>query len=205
MRAKDGEEQSRKISGTAIVFDSPTTLWDDGDEELREVIDPSAVPESLLRDSDILLTLFHNPERVLARSKAGQTEGSLTWSVDSKGVHFEAEMPRTADGDMALELVANGDMDGCSFWAYLRREDVDTITSKEVDKVVYTRRVKGFATIRDFTLTPSPAYKSTEVGLARQEARDFVREISGKAADAETLRMEQSWRRAEQAILNNKL
>lgn len=196
VRSQDPEKPSRRIRGTAIVFNAPTTIWDDGDTELRETIQPGAVPESLLRDSDILLTLFHNPERILARSKAGQTQGTLTWDVDEKGVHFEAEMPPTADGDMALALVSGGDIDGCSFWAYLRREDVDTVTSKEGDRVVYTRQVKGFATIRDFTLTPNPAYRQTSVGMARgahgeKDFRDFKKEREAHAA------RERSWAAAQ--------
>ncbi|MBO5246147.1 MAG: hypothetical protein J6B28_02680, partial [Eubacterium sp.] len=40
---------------------------------------------------------------ILARSKNGK--GTLTYSVDDKGVYFEFEAPKTVDGDKALELV----------------------------------------------------------------------------------------------------
>lgn len=158
--------QGRAISGTAIVFNKETELWRDGDTVFREVIAPEAVPESLLRECDIILTMYHNPEKALARSKMGK--GTLRWEVDGKGVHFSAEMPETPDGDTALALVGSQVIDGCSFWAYLREEGCTTVRTKEDDLTVYTRTITAFEDIRDFTLTHSPAYPQTTVGVERE-------------------------------------
>ena len=45
---------------------------------------------------------------ILGRSNKGK--GTLSYKVDEVGVLFWADMPRTADGDKALELIARGDI-----------------------------------------------------------------------------------------------
>ena len=110
---KEGEE-SRTITGYAILFNTPSVaLYDYDDEEEREVIAPSAVTKELLDSCDIKFTMYHNRQIILARSKNG--EGTLKYNVDKKGVSFEFDAPKTVDGDTALELVRRGDITGCSF------------------------------------------------------------------------------------------
>ena len=111
IRTEGEEKPSRLIRGTAIVFGQETELYRDDDIVIREIISPEAIPEKLLRDSDIKMTLYHNPERLLARSKRGS--GSLKWERSDSGVQFEFEAPDTEDGNTALELVERGIIDGC--------------------------------------------------------------------------------------------
>lgn len=170
MRSTEGEEkQTRTIRGRAIVFNTPTVLYKEEDYEVREVIAAEAVPESLLKESDIIMTMHHNPERVLARSKQGK--GTLKYSLTKEGVDFEFDAPQNADGDAAIESVSRGDIDGCSFWAYLREEMMERSVTREGNKKIVTITVKGFETIRDFTLTPTPQYTETEVEAIRSMAQ----------------------------------
>lgn len=170
MRSTEGEEkQTRTIRGRAIVFNTPTVLYKEEDYEVREVIATEAVPESLLKESDIIMTMHHNPERVLARSKQGK--GTLKYSLTKEGVDFEFDAPQNADGDAAIESVSRGDIDGCSFWAYLREEMMERSVTREGNKKIVTITVKGFETIRDFTLTPTPQYTETEVEAIRSMAQ----------------------------------
>lgn len=180
-----GEAQSRKICGYAIMFNVPSVILDKDDHyEEREVIKPCAVTKALLDSSDIIMTMYHNREIVLARSNKGK--GTLSYRIDNKGVFFEFDAPNSPNGDEALELVRRGDITGCSFIfrsyyyndEYVRREE------KKVNGVTqvtcYVLKMTG---IYDFTITTKPAYPDTSVEAreaqerkAQKKARE-IREI----------------------------
>ena len=70
--AAEGEAASRTITGYAILFNVPSApLYSYDDEEAREVIAPGAVTKELLDGCDIKMTMFHNRQLILARSKNG--------------------------------------------------------------------------------------------------------------------------------------
>ena len=170
LREIDGIEESRTITGYAILFDVPSApLYEDEDEVIREVIAPEAVSLELLDKSDIKMTMFHNKQLLLARSNKGS--GTLSYGIDDKGVYFEFEAPDTADGDKAIELVKRGDIAGCSFAFSTRYYDSAFVEESVVhgDKVEVTYRVKVITGIYDFTLAADPAYPDTSV-----EAREIV-------------------------------
>ena len=99
--AAEGEAPSRTITGYAILFNTPSEpLWSDDDSEAREMIAPGAVSQEFLDSQDIKMTMFHDNHLLLARSDKG--EGTLTYSIDDKGVAFEFDAPNTVDGDKAL-------------------------------------------------------------------------------------------------------
>ena len=86
-----GEVESRTITGYAILFDTPSApLYSYDDEEAYEVIARGAVTKELLDGCDIKMTMFHNRQLILARSKNGK--GTLSYGVDDKGVYFEFEL-----------------------------------------------------------------------------------------------------------------
>lgn len=169
--AAEGEAPSRTITGYAVLFDTPSApLWQDEDGEAREVIAKGAITRDLLDGCDIKMTMFHNRQLLLARSKEG--EGTLSYEVDDTGVKFSFDAPNTVDGDKAIELVKRGDLGGCSF-AFTTRYYDDACVER-VSKVVNTRteityRVKAVTGVYDFTITDNPAYPDTSV-----EAREFV-------------------------------
>lgn len=174
--APEGEAASRTITGYAILFGVPSApLYDWEDEEAREVIAPEAVTKELLDGCDIKMTMFHDRQLILARSKNGA--GTLKYGVDDKGVYFEFEAPNTVDGDKALELVRRGDISGCSFAfsthyydsAYVQR------TVQRVDgKTIITYTVNMITGIYDFTLAADPAYPDTN---CEAEVRELIREL----------------------------
>lgn len=170
LREIDGTEESRTITGYAILFDVPSApLYEDEEEVIREVIAPEAVSLELLNNSDIKMTMFHDRQLLLARSNKGS--GTLSYGIDDKGVYFEFEAPDTADGDKAIELVKRGDIAGCSFAFSTRYYDRAFVEESVVhgDKVEVTYRVKVITGIYDFTLAADPAYPDTSV-----EAREIV-------------------------------
>ena len=156
-------ENKRTISGYAILFDTPSAvLYEDSNIEVREVISKRAVTEEFLRQQDIKMTMFHDRQLILARSNKG--EGSLSYSVDDKGVRFEFEVPNTCDGDKAFELAKRGDICGCSFMFstyYGDKDYVDVEVKRENGRERATNTVLAFTGIYDFTLAADPAYPDT--------------------------------------------
>lgn len=194
--AEGGEAKEGEITGRAIVFGQETVLYSDDEEEIREVIAPEAVPRELLDRSVILMTLYHNPERVLARSRNG--EGTLAYEVDAEGVRFAFTPPDTEDGRTARELVGRGDITGCSFAFRCRYGDPECVKveqREEDGRKITVCTVMQMESIHDFTLTPTPAYEQTEV-----EARGLAGGYSGhtrggdSAGKEATEQRDESWR-----------
>lgn len=182
VREAEGGAPSRTIVGYAILFNTPSApLWSDEDEEAREIIAPEAITKELLDGCDIKFTMFHDRQLILARSKNGA--GTLSYTVDEKGVAFEFEAPNTTDGDKALELVKRGDLAGCSFMFSTHYWD-EAFVSRSVEvrdgRAYITYTVKAVTGVYDMTLAADPAYPDTSV-----EAREFARDLREAAKPAE--------------------
>ena len=176
IREREDGGESRTITGYAILFAVPSEpLYAYDDEEAREVIAPGAVTKELLDGWDIKMTMFHDRQLILARSKNGT--GTLSYTVDDKGVAFEFEAPNTVDGDKALELVRRGDIAGCSFafsTHYYDRAYVSRDAQRVDGKTVITYTVKVITGIYDFTLAADPAYPDTN---CEAETRELIEEL----------------------------
>ena len=180
--AAEGEEPSRTIIGYAILFNVPSApLWSDEDSEAREMIAPEAVTKEFLDAQDIKMTMFHDNHSLLARSNKG--DGTLSYTVDDKGVMFEFSAPNTVDGDKALELVRRGDISGCSFAFTTHYFDSDFVERQSkvapngVNNITY--RVKAVTGIYDFTLAANPYYPDTSV-----EVRELTAELKREQQSA---------------------
>lgn len=202
--AAEGEAQSRTITGYAILFGVPSApLYSYDDEEAREVISAGAVTKELLDSSDIKFTMFHNPQLILARSKNGS--GTLSYTVDDKGVAFEFEAPNTVDGDKALELVRRGDIAGCSFAFTTHYYDQAYVTrdvTRENGKTVITYTVNVITGIYDMTLAADPAYPDTSCEAETRELITELRAPEQPAVDKEKVREQvREMRRAATQLL----
>lgn len=191
--APEGQAASRTITGYAILFGVPSEpLYDYEDEEAREVIAPGAVTKELLDGFDIKMTMFHDRQLILARSKNGA--GTLTYGVDDKGVYFEFEAPNTVDGDKALELVRRGDISGCSF-AFSTHYYDSAYVSRDVQRVdgktIITYTVNVITGIYDFTLAADPAYPDTSCEAETRELVKALREPGDDKAERENKVREQ--------------
>lgn len=178
----EGETPSRTITGYAILFNVPSApLWSDEDSEAREVIAPEAVTKEFLDGQDIKMTMFHDSHSLLARSNKGG--GTLSYTVDDKGVMFEFTAPNTVDGDKALELVRRGDISGCSFaftTHYFDSDFVERQSKVAANGVInITYRVKAVTGIYDFTLAANPYYPDTSV-----EVRELTAELKREQQSA---------------------
>lgn len=165
--------KSKIIEGWAILFGTLSAPIGDGVRIYREIMEPGSVTKELLDASDFRLTMFHDRQIILARSNMGR--GTLNYNVTAAGVRFWAEMPDTEDGRRALELVARGDISGCSFTYTTNEADENYVTHErktdpKTGEAYILRRVKRVTGIYDFTLAASPAYPQTTV--SRRERGD---------------------------------
>lgn len=165
----EGEVQSRTIEGYAIIFDVESRILKDIDglPYYREIIESGAITEERLKEMDIKMTMFHNREKILARSRNG--EGTLKLSVDEVGVKYSFEAPNTVDGDTAMELVKRGDLSGSSFIFWVGMNDLTRERGKDG---IYIHRVKNIRRIDDMTIAADPAYEQTTV-TAREAYSQF--------------------------------
>lgn len=179
--------ESRHIEGYAIVFNSLSN--DLGG--FREIIEPTAIDDELIKNSDIVCLFNHNIKLgLLARSYHGR--GSLKLEIDEHGLHYSFDAPNTKFGNEILEMVRRGDVAKCSF-AFVCGEDV---WDKDEKTGEYIRHVKKIKNLYDVSLVYHPAYEETEVkadtrGLdelkAQEEANNIVKENSEDMNDKQEL------------------
>ena len=180
--AAEGSGESRTIEGYAIVFGVESRILADYWDNYREIIEPGAITEERLKEMDIKMTMYHNREKILARSNNG--EGTLKLRVDEVGVHYEFEAPNTVDGDTALELVKRGDLSGSSFMFWT--DEKSGVSYEKRSDGMMLRRVKTIGMIYDMTIAADPAYEQTTVAAreaySQIESKEERKPISAKWA-----------------------
>jgi len=155
IQVRELDNESRVITGTAIVFNADSCVLDSNGTPFREIIKPEAAQMAFLRTQDIKLNLLHNRKDTIARSRMGK--GNLKISVDGRGVNFEAIVPKCDIGDRALEMIRSGIYTGCSFEFIPDVYDIEEYGSKREVRVIHKR----FKSISAFTLGMDPAYPQT--------------------------------------------
>ena len=177
--ASEGGE-SRIIEGYALKFGVRSRLlldWWVG--VYYEILEKGCLTRETLDACDIMLTMFHDRQLILGRSKNGV--GTLQYEIDAVGVKFWCEMPKTVDGDKALELIARGDITGCSFIYSTDEKDSENAVSYEKTgektedgEEILLRHVKRIDSVYDFTITPKPAFEQTNVTKRELEDAGIV-------------------------------
>lgn len=155
---KDAE--GRNISGYAAVFNSTSN-----DLGFIETIDPGAITEDTILRSDVIATMNHDQEKVLARSKYGQ--GTLHLTVDERGLKYEYEAPNTTLGNDLVEMIKRGDLDSASF-AFTVSQDEDAQKWEKRDGQYY-RTIYKIDKLFDIAAVWHPAYDEASTTLRSQQ------------------------------------
>ncbi|WDF82067.1 phage major capsid protein [Lacticaseibacillus pabuli] len=146
---------SKHLTGYAVVFNRPSKNLG----SFVEVIDPHAFDNVDL--SDVYLTNNHDMSQVLASTKAG----TLTLTVDDKGLAFDATLPDTTLADDTAANVDAGNISNMSF-TFVNAQDGDTFTRGDDGTV--TRTIKSIKSLLDVTLVAIPAYDDTNVQVSQR-------------------------------------
>lgn len=98
--------QGRKLEGYAAVFGLAAKIGG-----FSETIRSGAFKATLANNQDILALVDHDTSKLLGRTASG----SLKLAEDTRGLHFELEVPGTQLGQDILAMAERRDLGGMSF------------------------------------------------------------------------------------------
>lgn len=153
------ENEKRTVEGYAMLFEVKSDGLD-----FEEVIERGAL-DGVIEKSDVFALLNHNRDRgILARSVNGK--GSLTLTVDSKGLKYRFEAPRTMLGDELLENLRRNEINQSSF-AFTVADGGEKWERMKSGK--WKRTISQFARIYDVSPVYNAAYSKTTVCMRGKE------------------------------------
>lgn len=153
------ENEKRTVEGYAMLFGVKSDGLD-----FEEVIERGAL-DGVIEKSDVFALLNHNRDRgILARSVNGK--GSLTLTVDSKGLKYRFEAPRTMLGDELLENLRRNEINQSSF-AFTVADGGEKWERMKNGK--WKRTISQFARIYDVSPVYNAAYSKTTVNMRGKE------------------------------------
>lgn len=148
----------RAIGGSTPKLEGYAAVFDRASEDLGgfvEYVRPGAFKRSLASNRlDPMALVHHMPHLVLGR----RSSGTLRLSEDSRGLHFEVDLPNTTTARDLAVSVERGDIRGASF-AFTTADNGDRWN---VNGDLVTRDLLD-VDLHEITITPTPAYPDTEV------------------------------------------
>lgn len=181
LRAADGEEGV--IEGTPIVFNQKTRI-SDWAGEYDEIIDRAALNNADLKD--VRLFVNHDIDKItLARSRKGNENSTMSFTVDDEGLHIKAKLDieNNSEARALYSAVKRGDMDGMSFMFRIRGDEW-----QDIDKDIPCRIVKDISIVHEVSVVNFPAYQGTSVNArsGSQESEYSPLEEARKAFSQES-------------------
>lgn len=184
-------DEEMRVTGYATTFDEAYTLYDDGEYEVREVIDPSAFDNCDM--SDVILQYNHEG-RVFARL----SNGTLKLDIDKpNGLKIDADLEGTELGREVYEEIKGGYTNRMSMGFKVDRS-ADVWTRENIDgKVVEERRINSIIKLYDVSAVSIPANPGTSIEARSIDAlvNGVIDELRAERLKAEELNLER--RRAE--------
>lgn len=176
VRAEQDEQHGTIITGTPIVFNQETDLG-----FCREVIDPSALDNTDLRDVRFLIG--HNTGMVpLARSRNNNENSTMQLMPNKDGmdIRVDLDVENNADARTLYSAVKRGDMTGMSFMF-----TVDGEAWEELDTDMPLRRITSIQKVYEVSAVAFPAYEGTSLEAASEgDTLDSVRTSLDSAREA---------------------
>ena len=173
---EEGSEEYR-VKGTAVVFNTPTVLYECDGVKYCEIIDRHAFDGCDL--SDVIFNYNHGG-KVVARLR----NKTLALTITERGLDMEAELSGTQAGRELYEEIDGGYIDKMSFSFSVREAKYDSVT--------HTRTITKVKKLYDVSAVDIPAYEETSIS-----ARSFFTEEHGKELAA----LEQARRRKKLVAL----
>lgn len=164
-----GDGQEMIVEGRAVVYESPTVLYEIDGVKYYEVIARGALDGADLRDVPFKYN-HSNSVMVMARTR----NKTLELIPDEQGLLVRARLANTTAGRDLYELIKRGDVDKMSF--------AFTVAEDSYDRDTRTRRILKFKRIWDVSAVDTPAYDQTYIS-----ARSFFEaqaEAERQAAEA---------------------
>lgn len=146
----DPEQNELRVEGRALVYDSPTVMYEFDGVKYYEVIARGALDGADLRD--VPFKYNHSLDVMVMARTRNQT---LELIPDDQGLLVRANLANTTSGRDLYELIRRGDIDKMSF-AFTVEED-------SYNRDTHTRKITKFRRIWDVSAVDTPAYSDTSI------------------------------------------
>ena len=164
-----------KVRGTAILFDTPTVLYERDGIKYYEKIDRNSLTEAMM--SDVVFNMNHvGPAAAKTRNK------TLSLTVTPNGLDFEADLSKNATGRDIYERIESSFLEEMSF--------AFTVTDEAYDKETRTRTIKKIDRLFDVSAVDNGAYSNTVLELDKRQRSFFAAEAEKELAEARELELE---------------
>lgn len=174
IRALETGPDEMIVEGRAIVYDSPTVIFETSDGiKYYEVIARGALDGADLKDVPFK---YNHSDSVMVMARTRNK--TLELIPDDKGLLVRAKLANTTAGRDLYELIRRGDIDKMSF--------AFTVAEEAYDKETRTRKILRFKKIWDVSAVDTPAYSDTFIS-ARSWA-EAEAEAERKALERAALR-----------------
>ena len=184
----EGEEEPKKIvRGYATTFGNPYVLYDDGEYEIREIMDAHAFDDADL--SDVIMQYDHEG-RVFARI----SNGTLSVQNDERGLAIEADLGGPDLGAQVYAEIAGGYTDKMSVGMKVDRSRDVWTTEKLAGKTIETRTIHRVAKLYDVSAVSIPANDATSISV-RALVDGVIEQLRAERLEAQ--KKEQERRRLE--------
>ncbi len=174
--AAEGEDEGAMyVEGYALVFDSPTVLFEMNGVEYREQICKGALDDTQM--SDVIFN-YNHAGKVMARTR----NNTLELSVDDHGLFVRARLDGTAEGRELYDEIQGKYIDKMSFRF--------TIAEESFDETNHQWNIRKIKRLYDVSAVDIPAYDDTQIEARRAEAEAHKRDLETRqrAAAAAALR-----------------
>lgn len=150
------QDDEKRVTGYATVFDVPYKLYGDGSYEIWEKVAPTAFANTDV--SDVIMQYNHEG-RVFARTK----NNTLSLRSDEKGLLIDADLGGTEIGRELYEEIKGGYTDKMSFGFTVRGE---TWEQEKVNGVeISTRTITDVGKLYDVSAVSIPANDATSISV----------------------------------------
>ena len=160
---REGENDAYRVRGTAVVFDSPTCLYEYEGVKYYEVIDRHAFDGCDM--SDVIFNYNHGG-KVVARLR----NKTLALNIDERGVNIDADLGGTTAGRELYEEIDGGYVDKMSFSFTVREASYDSVT--------HTRTITKVKKLYDVSAVDIPAYNDTSISARSFFEEEHSRELA---------------------------
>lgn len=172
-KSEEGKEENKTVEGYALLFN----VASDG-LSFEETIESGAL-DGVVEKSDVLAFINHNMSKgVLARCKKGK--GSLTLSVDQRGLKYSFIPPDTDSGKELRENILRGEIDSSSVEFTVEKDTWTYLPSGKSKRVIHKISML-------YAVCPvyDAAYSKTTVSLRGKEDLDRQIQEEKEARQAE--------------------
>lgn len=154
------------VEGRAVVYDSPTVLYEWDGVKYYEIIQRGALDGADMRDVPFK---YNHSDAVMVMARTRNQ--SLELIPGDQGLLIRAKLANTTAGRDLYELIKRGDIDKMSF-AFSVLED-------SYNKDTRTRTIMKIKRIWDVSAVDTPAYADTTLS-----ARDYFKAVAEAEAEA---------------------